>query len=278
MEQCYLCNKPFEFNNDFINHLYHDHNKIKMSDYIIQSKYNGIEPLCNCGCNEKTIYDAGKKDFGKFKRGHQVRNNKNYFGDPKNPKRVEKIIQTRKEKFASGEYNHIIEAVKINRKDPELGRKISEGSIGVSKPKPEGFGIGRIHSEETKQKMSEIAIQNIIKTNRNHTSKLEIKFEKILNDLDILYSKHFYAKPIVAFYDFYLPKFNVIIEVDGDFWHCNPLNFPKPIYESQKQNLERDKEKNKWAKENGFKLLRFWENDINNNPEKIIKELSSLVS
>jgi very-short-patch-repair endonuclease len=274
--ECKLCNQILENNNDFINHLFHNHNKMKMFEYIIQTKYKGETPLCECGCGEKTIYDAGKKDFGQFKRGHQTRVIKDYFGDPKNPGRVQKIIQTRKEKFASGEYDYIKEAIKKTRKDPNLGKKISEGAKGVAKPKPENFGIGRIHSEETKKKMSEKAINNIIIKDRNHTSKLEKKFEEILNQLDVIYSKHFYAKSIKAFYDFYLPQFNTIIEVDGDFWHCNPNKFPEAIYESQKQNLERDKEKNEWADNNGFKMLRFWESDINENPEKIKNMLQKL--
>jgi very-short-patch-repair endonuclease len=250
---------------------------MKNAEKLIQKKYNGIHPICGCGCEEKTVYDHSSKDFGKFKRGHQTRVNKNYFGDPKNPKRVEKIIQTRKEKFASGEYNHIIEAVKENRKDPLLGEKISKGATGVPKPKPEGFGIGRIHSEKTIEKMSESAIERIIRTDQNHTSKLEKTFKDILNQIDgIIYSTHFYAKPIKAFYDFYLPKHNLIIEVDGDFWHCNPSTIhSEAIYESQKKNILRDQEKNEWAKNNGFDIIRFWEYDISNNPEKVLEMLKN---
>ena len=34
-----------------------------------------------------------------------------------------------------------------------------------------------------------------------------------------------------------------------------------------------DQKKNQWAKDNGFKLLRFWEYDIKNNPQQIIEIL-----
>ena len=80
---------------------------MKNSERLIQEKYNGNHPTCKCGCGENTIYDPGRKDFPEYKRGHQTRVIKDYFGDPKNPKRVEKIISTRKQKFDSGEYNHI---------------------------------------------------------------------------------------------------------------------------------------------------------------------------
>jgi very-short-patch-repair endonuclease len=163
----------------------------------------------------------------------------------------------------------------LNRKGKGLGSnlKISESNKGKPKPKPKGFGIGRKHSQATKDKMSEKALDNIIKTDRNHTSKLEKTFSNILDLLDIKYEKFFYAKEIKAFYDFFISESNLIIEIDGDFWHCNPLKFPIPQYETQKKNLIRDKEKEQWALNKGYKLLRFWENDINNNILEVKKTL-----
>jgi very-short-patch-repair endonuclease len=250
---------------------------MKNSEKLIQEKYNGIHPVCGCGCGEKTVYDHSSKDFGKFKRGHQSRVIKDYFGDPKNPDRVNKIISTRKQKFASGEYDHIVKAIKENRKDPELGNKISKGAKGVPKPKPEGFGVGRIQSEVTKEKMSKQHLQNWEEGNigrRHYTSKLEDKMEEILKNNLINYQKTFYAKSIKAFYDFFIPDTNIIIEVDGDFFHSNPKFYPNgPIYKTQIQNDLRDQEKNQWAKDNGYKLLRFWETDINTNPTQVIETL-----
>ena len=144
-----------------------------------------------CGCGEKTRYEATIKDYCKWIHGHQAKV-KGHFGDPKNSKRVQSIIKTRKEKFASGEYNHVIKAIKKNRKDPNLGKKISQGAKGIPKPKPDGFGVGRVQSKKTRKKMSETAINNIIKTNRNHTSKLEKTFANILDLLDIKYQQFFY--------------------------------------------------------------------------------------
>ena len=74
-------------------------------------------------------------------------------------------------------------------------------------------------------------------------------------------------------YDFYLPEYNTFIEIDGDFWHCNPdTKFAIPECKSQKLNLINDQFKNKWVTDNGYKMLRFWENDINNNIS-IVKEI-----
>ena len=77
-----------------------------------------------------------------------------------------------------------------------------------------------------------------------------------------------------AIFDFLLIDKNILIEVDGDFHHCNPNGLhPKPIYPIQIKTVSNDLRKNRIAEELGFKLLRFWESDINNNPEYVIKRL-----
>jgi len=245
-------------------------------DKIIQDKYNGIHPTCQCGCGQQTRYEAKLKDYCKWIHGHQAKV-AGHFGDPKAEKRIQAIIKTRKDKFASGEYDYIKQAVK-SRDSIELGKKISQGAKGVPKPKPEGFGVGRVQSKKTRNKMSETAKRKWetgdIGKKKHYTSKLEKTFANILDILDIKYQQFFYAKDIKSFYDFYLPDYNIIIEVDGDFWHCNPNskhNIPK--YKTQQQNIIKDQIKTQWAIDNGYKLLRFWENDINNNIKQIKQTL-----
>lgn len=242
---------------------------MKNSERLIQEKYNGNYPTCKCGCGENTIYDPGRKDFPEYKRGHQTRVIKDYFGDPKNPKRVEKIISTRKQKFDSGEYNHIKKQVSKPRTE-EVKNKISKSGKGVSRPKKEGFGVGRKQSEETKNKMSKTHKQKWINGEigrRHYTSKLEDKFKnEILIQLNLKFDHFFKPKTQKFFYDFYLPDYNIIIEVDGDFFHSNPKFYPNgPQYITQIKNNINDQLKNQWAQDNGYKLLRFWEDDINNN-------------
>ena len=60
-------------------------------------------------------------------------------------------------------------------------------------------------------------------------------------------------------YDFFLPKYNTLLEYDGE-QHYFPVNFggmtDEIAAEVHKKIVERDKRKNKWAKENNFKLIR----------------------
>ena len=79
---------------------------------------------------------------------------------------------------------------------------------------------------------------------------------------------------IKTFFDFYLPKYNIMIETDGDYYHCNPDTIHAiPKYKMQFKNLSNDKRKNTWANNHDVKLLRYWESDINARPEWVMEDL-----
>ena len=106
-------------------------------------------------------------------------------------------------------------------------------------------------------------------------SGLETFFrENILDKLGVFYTQQFEAKSIGRFYDFYLPYHNVLIEIDGSYWHTDPKFYDKPINAIQKRNLRVDEIKNKWALINGYVLIRIWESDIRNDTVKVLKTLS----
>lgn len=109
------------------------------------------------------------------------------------------------------------------------------------------------------------------------TSKLEERFAKeFLDKLKIKYVYQFKAESIGRFYDFYLPEDNLIIEIDGTYWHSYGLLYEE-MTPTQKRNRRVDKQKDHWALINGIPILRIWEHDINNNPEKVISMLKEKV-
>lgn len=102
-------------------------------------------------------------------------------------------------------------------------------------------------------------------------SGLERKFkENFLKDFNV--KDQFKIEK--RYFDFYLVDYNILIEVDGDYWHANPKFYKKKnLNEFQKESLKRDIIKNKIAETHNIKLIRFWEWDIWNNPDLIIEEL-----
>lgn len=131
--------------------------------------------------------------------------------------------------------------------------------------------------KKRKPTTSEIIKKNIERSKKPHpkygTSKLEKKFAKeFLEKLGVRYEEQFEAKDIKRFYDFYLPDYRVLLECDGDFYH----SYGK-VYEEmnpmQKRNARVDEIKNEWAALHGYPLIRIWEHDINENPQKVLDML-----
>jgi len=110
------------------------------------------------------------------------------------------------------------------------------------------------------------------------TSKLEDRFAKdFLDKLGIVYESQYKAESIGRYYDFYLPSSNVLIEVDGDYYHSYGLLYEQ-MSPMQKKNKRVDEQKDKWAREHNINLIRIWEHDINKNPSKVLNMLKEKLS
>ena len=85
-------------------------------------------------------------------------------------------------------------------------------------------------------------------------SKGEIKVSIILKNLNIEYIREYKIQPYRYEYDFYLPKYNTLIEYDGiqHFSSVQHFGGDKAFLET----VARDVKKTKIAKKNGIKLIR----------------------
>lgn len=105
------------------------------------------------------------------------------------------------------------------------------------------------------------------------TSKLEEKFAKeFLDKLKVRYVYQFKAESIGRWFDFYLPDHLMLIEVDGCYWHSKGVDYEN-MTPTQKRNKRVDEQKDHWARINCYRLLRIWEDDINNRPSEVMKRL-----
>jgi very-short-patch-repair endonuclease len=57
------------------------------------------------------------------------------------------------------------------------------------------------------------------------------------------------------FYDFYLPDYNALVEIDGEFWHHSELAINRG-YDII------DAEKDQWAYDHGFIMVRIPEDEL----------------
>ena len=78
---------------------------------------------------------------------------------------------------------------------------------------------------------------------------------------DILLLNH--LKTGNLYFDFMLVDFNILLEVDGDFWHANPTLYDRNnLYEVQIKTLENDKIKNEMVGKTDMRLIRFWASEV----------------
>jgi very-short-patch-repair endonuclease len=178
-----------------------------------------------------------------------------------------------------------IEGIKEKlRNNKERGKRISEKLKGIPKSEESKIKLSITqkirykNNPKLREELSKIRLKWMRDNSKVKTSKLEIKFMDILNSIglikDIDFTHNYLVSNIKTFFDFYLPLKKIIIEVDGDFYHCNPnTKYSTPKYEIQVKNKSNDKRKNTWCQNHGIKLLRYWEKDINERPEWIISEL-----
>jgi very-short-patch-repair endonuclease len=119
--------------------------------------------------------------------------------------------------------------------NPDREKWCREGSLAASKKLSTlGFGFTKPENEMA-----------------NLLNKLEIKFERIRPIKNI---EHFYAC------DFFIEP-NIIIEIDGKYWHDYP------------NGREIDKIRDRELKDAGYKILRFWEYEI--DEDKVIDLLDA---
>lgn len=135
--------------------------------------------------------------------------------------------------------------------------------------------------------VSETAIRDVrkkynIKKTGNEISGptyIELYVKDLLDSYNIQYTYNEYLgeyKP-----DFVFKNSNIIIEVQGDYYHCNPYVYKNgPENEIQIKHVLRDYYKKCYYLSQGYIIVEIWEHDINNNPDKVkekIKQLTAVI-
>lgn len=206
---------------------------------------------------------------------------KEEYGDEKAKEIKEKMSKSAKKAYIEGRKPQLLLGRKGHPFSEELKRKISERmrnknpmdnfesrqkisvtriQRGVAKGEKNPM-YGKTHSEEVKRKQRELRAKQIFPLKN---SLPEIKIQNFLKQLGISFLTHKNIPEIEHSYqcDIFIPSLNLVIECDGNYWHKYPLL------------REIDKIRTGELLSQGFKVLRFWENeietmDINNFKEKL---------
>lgn len=126
-------------------------------------------------------------------------------------------------------------------------------------------------SEEWKEKSRIDAVRilesGVVKTT---ASECQLMVNTILDGLEVKYENEYNCKYFSM--DNYLKDYNLMIEVMGTFWHCDPRVYDTIRYNQQADAIIQDKRKNSYIKSQyGINILYLWEQDIFDHPEMIEK-------
>lgn len=283
---CKECNLEFKSLWGLSSHNVQKH-KLKPEDLYVEYELNGQKPTCGCGCGEKPTFLGIKKGFREYIRGHVSRIHNNWGH---NPEANRKSHETQKKMYQNGELTIWNKGLDISDERIKKGtekmlsntvrsEKISKTLKGKKRPKEvlEKLNEGMLNywsKEENREKRRLDRSEYIQSHQYTNKTLLELRFENILSSLNIVFISQY---TVCGYnFDYYIPKHNVLIEVDGDFWHCNPKIYTNgPKYKSQIITIENDKKKNLICEKiNNIQLLRFWEKDINDNPDLVKSKLS----
>jgi tRNA isopentenyl-2-thiomethyl-A-37 hydroxylase MiaE len=111
---------------------------------------------------------------------------------------------------------------------------------------------------------------HLISVNRNHAERL-IKYTSLAENRFACALKERCGLEVVApfrdsminhTYDVYIPKFNLLIEFDGDYWHGNLKLFK--MEQRFSEQWERDLKWSKLALAHGYTFMRVWDSESEN--------------
>jgi len=171
----------------------------------------------------------------------------------------------------SGEYKRNNKKLKWECLNDECGKIFEMSWSDIS----QGCGCQECSKSKGEKKTSEVLINN----NYNKISQEE--FNKLINKDK--YNEYYYIPQMkyngliglgkgLLSYDFYLPKYNLLIEYQGIQHEKYIPGFHKSIKDFEKQQ-EHDRRKKEYAQKHNINLLEIWYCDFDNIESILIKEL-----
>jgi very-short-patch-repair endonuclease len=235
-------------------------------DFIV--KYPSYKTkTCSKECKNKLASSITKKQFLDENNREIARQNAIIQHNNKDLKqRLLDGVKLRDEKWKEKDYH----PRKGKTFTEESKEKISSSNKGKNKGKTWEEILGKEQAEIRRTQNSEY----MAKTNeillKERRSNLE---EQVLNKLEEFgFKNNIRVGKYTA--DFFNDTNNKIIEIHGDYWHCNPSLynsdfFNKSINMTSKEKWEYDINRNKYLENKGYEVYVIWEKQLQGFIEKI---------
>lgn len=203
-----------------------------------------------------------KTDEEKDKMVAKVKNTKeNKYGDP-NYNNMDKNKETKLKNHGDENYNNR-DKFKNTLEEKYGGHhlKLDKFMNKQRKTFQKNFGVDSVFNIPEVVKKKKESNEGI------RISKVQRKvYEQIKESYYDALLEH-YIPGLNTHVDIFIPSENKIIEVYGDWWHCNPKIYKEEYYHSKvhktaKQIWKKDKIRENLIKNNGYNLEIIWECDV----------------
>lgn len=253
--KCKICKRDLKNRRSLGNHLARSHKPYDVKLYVLEFFYKNEIPKCKCGCGKEVKWHKNLYKFNDYLTGH----NESIFSlglyketEETKEKRLKGIRKSYKEKGKSIS-KKISSSVKEAFDCDEKRNKLSEASKERWKNEKFRTRVSNSHkkswqenyderydktfTEEFRKKISDANKQRDVKVK----SKLEsYAFEQIKNSFNDAISDYWIQiEGRNKCFDVYIPKFNLLVELDGKYWHGldRQKNFTKDQIVSMKNDL-----------------------------------------
>ena len=126
----------------------------------------------------------------------------------------------------------------------------------------------------------EMSRKKEVKKEKSSLNAIEQKMMSVLHSMNLSYE----SQATINNYnvDFLIDE-KYIIECYGDYWHCNPSRYAADYYNRGKKKTaaeiwKRDEKRKRELESMGYKVLYFWEHEINNNIKDIKAALKRYIT
>jgi hypothetical protein len=196
----------------------------------------------------------------------QIGSGNPFYGKNHKKETKEKISNSRKGK-ATGINNSMSNPIHKQNATNKLIKKWKSGEMEH---------VRKIMSDTGKKNHQHGKIKSINK------SKAEDEIKNIIENLGYVVVSSFRIESKIC--DIFIPKLNLIIEYNGDYWHCNPKKYDKNYYNQKKSKYawelwEYDNSKVDLIKKHNYNLEVVWESDFHTDKtiiNKIIKNYGEI--
>jgi G:T-mismatch repair DNA endonuclease (very short patch repair protein) len=187
-----------------------------------------------------------------------IGNGNHFYGKTHTKESKEKISKSRKGK-GIGENNSMSNLVWRKKAYNNLKKKWDSGEMEHAR---------KIMSDTMKETKRSGKLKSVIRSKKEKEIIIEIK--------KMGYAVKHSFKVDTKICDVFIPTLNLIIEYNGDYWHCNPKKYDPDYFNQKKQKTakelwEYDKNKIDLIREKGYNLEIVWESDLNDDNTLINK-------